>query len=82
MIEFIFQSLSQLLAKIGTIVIGDEVGENVFAATRATQKGLNALNSGALHEAFVQSKEAFRQAEIAFTDPSLLALLYFPDDQK
>jgi phosphatidylinositol glycan class S len=35
-----------------------------------------------LDHAFNDSKEAFLSAEDAFTDPSLLALLYFPDDQK
>jgi len=40
------------------------------------------LKIGQLDQAFNASKEAFLAAEAAFTDPSLLVSLYFPDDQK
>lgn len=33
-------------------------------------------------EAYKNAKLSFANAEKAFFDPSLLALLYFPDDQK
>lgn len=37
---------------------------------------------GHLHSAFQASKKAVTSSERAFFDPSLLHLLYFPDDQK
>jgi phosphatidylinositol glycan class S len=46
------------------------------------ERAAGLLKTGQLDEAFNESKKAFLSAEAAFTDPSLLALLYFPDDQK
>lgn len=40
------------------------------------------LEAGNLGFALQYSKEAFSASERAFFDPSLLHLLYFPDDQK
>ncbi|KAG8238537.1 hypothetical protein J437_LFUL018351 [Ladona fulva] len=76
------QSLSQLLATIGNIVIEDEVGESVWNATEGVEKATKLLAAGDLFGAFTLSQNAFVSAERAFTDRSLLALLYFPDDQK
>lgn len=40
------------------------------------------LQQNDLIKAVTQAKRAFIAAERAFFEPSLLALLYFPDDQK
>jgi GPI-anchor transamidase subunit S len=40
------------------------------------------LAEGRLPEAFSLSQTALTNSEAAFFHPSLLALLYFPDDQK
>jgi len=40
------------------------------------------LNNGDQEKALVYAKLAFKNSEDAFAHPSLLALLYFPDDQK
>ncbi|KAK7794501.1 hypothetical protein R5R35_004719 [Gryllus longicercus] len=76
------QSLSQLLGEISNIVIDDEVGDSIQEAVSAVERGIELLHQGNLLAAFEASKQAFLSAEAAFTDPSLLALLYFPDDQK
>jgi phosphatidylinositol glycan class S len=46
------------------------------------ERAADLLKIGQLDQAFNESKKAFLSAEAAFMDPSLLALLYFPDDQK
>jgi GPI-anchor transamidase subunit S len=74
--------LAKLLGQIGNIVIGDEVGRSIFVATESAQKALEFMAEGKLKEGFDLSRIAFLESESAFTDPSLLALLYFPDDQK
>ncbi|CAH2052716.1 unnamed protein product, partial [Iphiclides podalirius] len=80
--ERTLQSLAQLLGEIPNIVINDEVGAGVASAVAAA-RGAGALaRAGLLRGAHRTSSEAFLAAETAFTDPSLLALLYFPDDQK
>ncbi|XP_005583288.2 GPI transamidase component PIG-S isoform X1 [Macaca fascicularis] len=75
-------SLAQLLGKISNIVIKDDVASEVYRAVAAVQKSAEELASGHLASAFVASQEAVTSSECAFFDPSLLHLLYFPDDQK
>ncbi|NXI38338.1 PIGS transamidase, partial [Galbula dea] len=75
-------SLAQLLDKIGNIVIKDDVASEVYQAVASAQSAMAKLAVGHLHSAFQASKEAVTSSERAFFDPSLLHLLYFPDDQK
>ncbi|XP_064323859.1 GPI transamidase component PIG-S isoform X3 [Phalacrocorax carbo] len=75
-------SLAQLLDKIGNIVIKDDVASEVYRAVATAQSAVDELAMGHLHSAFQASKEAVTSSERAFFDPSLLHLLYFPDDQK
>lgn len=75
-------SLAQLLGKISNIVIKDDVASEVYRAVAAVQKAAEELASGHLASAFIASQEAVTSSERAFFDPSLLHLLYFPDDQK
>lgn len=74
--------MSQLLSEISNIVINDAVGDSIYQAVDRVERAAKLLKIGQLDRAFNDSKEAFLSAEAAFTDPSLLALLYFPDDQK
>ncbi|XP_050525843.1 GPI transamidase component PIG-S isoform X2 [Daktulosphaira vitifoliae] len=75
-------SLSRLLGEISNIVIIEEVGKAVTESVEAALLVLTCLENGQLEEALKYSKIAFETSEFAFTHPSLLALLYFPDDQK
>nr|XP_054756461.1 GPI transamidase component PIG-S-like [Lytechinus pictus] len=75
-------SLSQLLEKISNIVINDDIAKQVYTAVESIQSGHRFLAEGKLHPAFHASKRALIASEKAFFDPSLLQLLYFPDDQK
>lgn len=75
-------SLSRLLGEISNIVIIEEVGRAVTESVEAAKEVLYYLERGQLDKALEYSKIAFETSEFAFTHPSLLALLYFPDDQK
>ncbi|XP_063306031.1 GPI transamidase component PIG-S [Pelobates fuscus] len=75
-------SLAQLLDQIGNIVINDNVASEVYRAVSSVQISMTELDAGRLEFAFQASKEAITSSEKAFFDPSLLHLLYFPDDQK
>jgi phosphatidylinositol glycan class S len=75
-------SLARLLGEISNIVIIEEVGKAVTESVEAAINVLQCLEKGQLEEALKFSKIAFETSEFAFTHPSLLALLYFPDDQK
>uniref|UniRef100_H3CXA4 Phosphatidylinositol glycan anchor biosynthesis, class S n=1 Tax=Tetraodon nigroviridis TaxID=99883 RepID=H3CXA4_TETNG len=74
-------SLAQLLDQIGNIVINDNIAQQVSSAVTALQLAVAELEAGNLR-ALQYSKDAFLASERAFFDPSLLHLLYFPDDQK
>ncbi|XP_017273477.1 GPI transamidase component PIG-S [Kryptolebias marmoratus] len=75
-------SLAQLLDQIGNIVINDNIAEQVSSAVNSLQLAVAELEAGNLKFALEFSKEAILASEKAFFDPSLLHLLYFPDDQK
>lgn len=75
-------SLIQLLDQISNIVITSQVGDAVALAVDAAEQTLASLATSHLAEALTFSAQAFNSSEFAFTHPSLLALLYFPDDQK
>ncbi|KAJ8711229.1 hypothetical protein PYW07_008471 [Mythimna separata] len=80
--ERTLQSLAQLLGEISNIVINDEVGASINSAVDSIQQASALMAQGKLVEAYKMSQSAFLAAETAFMEPSLLALLYFPDDQK
>lgn len=75
-------SLSHLLSQISNIVIKDEIGERVQTAVDNLELAAKDLESGLLLRALERSRESFEASEKAFFDPSLLELLYFPEDQK
>lgn len=76
------KSLAQLLSEINSIVISDEVADKINVAVKSVQLAEKFLANGDQEKALWQAKLAFKNSEEAFGHPSLLALLYFPDDQK
>lgn len=76
------RSLAQLLGKIRNIVIQDHIGKQVEEAVSSIRSSHSYLAQGKLEKAFLKSKQAIIASEKAFFDPSLLELLYFPEDQK
>ena len=75
-------SLSKLLSQISNIVINDDVAKEVYAAVDAITTAKKSAGAGNLTDAISFSKLAFVASETAFFDPTLLELLYFPEDQK
>ena len=76
------QSLHQLLFQIENIVVSDEIRDLIVQSVKMYGASKRALEMNNLSEAYSCAQLAFTNAEKAFFDPSLLALLYFPDDQK
>ncbi|XP_066260533.1 GPI transamidase component PIG-S [Euwallacea similis] len=75
-------SLAQLLSEISSIVISDMVANKISVALESVKEAESFLAKGDESNALEYAKLAFRNSEEAFVHPSLLALLYFPDDQK
>lgn len=76
------QSLVKLLDDIKNIVIGDHVGAEIEKSYENIVKAKNSLRDNDIRKAVKFAREAFIAAEKAFNDPSLLQLLYFPEEQK
>lgn len=76
------QSLIQLLGDIKNIVINDDVGVAIHDAYNNILTAKKFLLANDLDKAVEHARKAFVAAELAFFDPSLLSLLYFPDEQK
>lgn len=76
------KSLLKLLGDISYIVINDDVGSAINVAYENINIAKQHLKNGRLEDAIEFAQIAFRNAERAFFDPTLLALLYFPDEQK
>ncbi|XP_022803719.1 GPI transamidase component PIG-S-like isoform X2 [Stylophora pistillata] len=74
-------SLAQLLGKISNMVINDHIQQQVEQALGAIRQSTTALQDGNVTAAVFAAKSALRSSEEAFFDPSILELLYFPDDQ-
>jgi len=76
------RSLSHLLSQIPNIVIREDIATKVSNSVGGINKSVKMLEEGLLEIGFSSSRMAREESETAFFDPSLLALLYFPDDQK
>jgi GPI-anchor transamidase subunit S len=76
------QSLIKLLDDIKNIVIGDHVGAEIHKAHENVVLAKTYLLANNIEEAVKYARVAFIAAEKAFNDPSLLELLYFPEEQK
>ncbi|XP_017086843.2 GPI transamidase component PIG-S-like isoform X2 [Drosophila bipectinata] len=76
------QSLIKLLDQISYIVIDDEVGAAITKSYADILAAKAALLENRLADASALAKRAFVASERGFFDPSLLAQLYFPDEQK
>uniref|UniRef100_A0A6P8J182 GPI transamidase component PIG-S-like n=1 Tax=Actinia tenebrosa TaxID=6105 RepID=A0A6P8J182_ACTTE len=75
-------SLARLLEQISNMVIGDQIQKQIQQALLSIEKSKDALEQGRVTTAYLEAKTALTSSENAFFDPSILALLYFPDDQK
>lgn len=76
------QSLIKLLDDIKNIVIGDHVGAEIREAYENIVKAKEFLANNEIQNSVKHARKAFIAAEKAFNDPSLLELLYFPEEQK
>ncbi|XP_065889865.1 GPI transamidase component PIG-S-like isoform X5 [Dysidea avara] len=76
------QSLLRLLDEVKNMVISDKIQQEVMHSMGKLIKSKEHSSDGKLDLAFQLAKQSMHSAEMAFFDPSILALLYFPDDQK
>jgi len=75
-------TLTKSLSKIKDIVISDQVAKRVYKSVESIRSAKNYLDDNHLERALNCSNVAFESSEKAYFDPTLIELLYFPEDQK
>ena len=64
------------------MVVSDDVAAWVWNAVDDWTACMDASREGLIKEASLYCKAAFTNSDEAFFHPSMLSLLYFPDNQK
>ncbi|RIB01224.1 phosphatidylinositol-glycan biosynthesis class S protein [Gigaspora rosea] len=72
------KSLSQLVAEIPNMVVLDHIQTEVLLFKII----INFLHTGQYEIALQHAKKAIERAESAFFDPTMVSMLYFPDEHK
>lgn len=76
------RSLAKLLSEIENIVISDNVAEKIIIAMESVDLAEKLLKTGDVNKSLELAKAAFKNSEDAFSDPSMLPSLYFPEEDK
>lgn len=76
------QALNRMLSKLPNMAVGNHIKRRVESAVTHLLQSAEYTDPehhrGALAAAYRQSRMAVEQAELAFFDPTMTALLYFP----
>jgi len=75
-------ALMDLVEGLPNVVVEDEVGEQAIAAIANYHKAVLRLSEGRLRDALGCATRAHELATDAFHHPTMVSLLYFPDDHK
>lgn len=78
------ESIEKLLNKVSNMVIEEKIANRIHDSMKMSMNAVDLLNTNNddISEAYETSWSAYSYSEQAFYHPSLLSLLYFPDDQK
>jgi phosphatidylinositol glycan class S len=75
-------SLANLLESMENMVVLPHIQSQVEWSLACVKRAHDDLREGRYTDAFLQSKEALQEAEDAFFDPTMVSLLYFPDEHR
>ncbi|KAJ3128484.1 hypothetical protein HK098_004379 [Nowakowskiella sp. JEL0407] len=75
-------SLSALVTKMENMVILDTINEKVTNSLDFMSMSKISLEQNQLRDAYLNASKAIDFAESAFFDPTMVAMLYFPDEHK
>ncbi|KNC81477.1 hypothetical protein SARC_06205 [Sphaeroforma arctica JP610] len=75
-------SLAKLLESIPNMAIADHLQQDVLKALSEIDRCDNLVKKGQYSYALAAAEQAYQYAEKAFFDPSILEMLYFPDEHK
>lgn len=75
-------SLAQLVTEIPNMVVLEEINTQVRHSLRDLELGCEALKNADYEAALQHSIRAIKLAEEAFFNPTMVSMLYFPDEHK
>ncbi|KAI9034412.1 phosphatidylinositol-glycan biosynthesis class S protein [Hyaloraphidium curvatum] len=75
-------SLGKLVSGMPNMVVPDRIAEGVGAALRSLRSCGELVAQGELDAAFAASRDALARSEAAFFDPTMVSMLYFPDEHR
>lgn len=76
------RSLTSLVRSLENIVILDSVAEDVNKAVESIELSIQALIDGDIDKSRINSVNAFYYSDKAYFDPTMVGMLYFPDEHK
>ncbi|KAG5460283.1 MAG: phosphatidylinositol-glycan biosynthesis class S protein [Olpidium bornovanus] len=76
------KSLAALVRQIGNMVVLDHIRDEVIRTLNELKLSCAALHANSTLKAFAFSRSALEGAEKAFFDPTMVSMLYFPDEHK
>ncbi|KAI8997638.1 phosphatidylinositol-glycan biosynthesis class S protein [Pilobolus umbonatus] len=76
------KSLAQLVQEIPNMVVQDHINDKVRQSLYALDCINDSLKNGHYVEALQKSRDAIELSEKAFFDPTMVSMLYFPDEHK
>lgn len=75
-------SLAKLVGSLPNMVVLDRIQEKVVYALECLDHAYKEVNGRNYKKAFLYSKNALIASEEAFFDPTMVSMLYFPDEHK
>ncbi|KAI8602010.1 phosphatidylinositol-glycan biosynthesis class S protein [Dissophora ornata] len=75
-------SLSRLVSDTPNMVVLDHIQKDVVDALRDVERSCQRLSEQGYIEALTASRDALVKSETAFFDPTMVSMLYFPDEHK
>ncbi|KAF9979761.1 hypothetical protein BGZ65_006054 [Modicella reniformis] len=76
------KSLGKLVQETPNMVVLDHIQKDVVDALKDVERSCQKLAEQGYVEALSASREALIKAETAFFDPTMVSMLYFPDEHK
>ncbi|OUM64564.1 hypothetical protein PIROE2DRAFT_51247 [Piromyces sp. E2] len=75
-------SLAKLVGSLPNMVVLDKIQEKVVFALECLENAYKEVNGRNYKQVFLYSKNALIASEEAFFDPTMVSMLYFPDEHK
>jgi len=75
-------SLAKLVGSLRNMVVKDKIKDKVDFALKCLENAYKEVNGRNYKQVFLYSKNALIASEEAFFDPTMVSMLYFPDEHK